>query len=89
MRLFKRINLLSIIKLYKVLKSILLNRITNRTPRNEIRPNYIKLFKIKEEVIIRNILNLDSRGFVPRLTSVEDIVNFILELKEGERVGKL
>jgi hypothetical protein len=34
-------------------------------------------------VIIRNILNLDSRGFAPGLASVEDIANYILKSREG------
>ena len=64
-------------------------RITGITPRNKSRPNYLKLLKLEEEVIIRYILDLDSRGFTPRLTSIEDIANYILELKGGKRVSKL
>lgn len=40
-------------------------------------------------MIIRNILDLDSRGFVPRLASIEDIANYILELRGGKRISKL
>jgi hypothetical protein len=47
----------------------------------------IKLSKLEEEVIIRNILNMDARGFAPWLAGVEDIANFILESREGKRVG--
>ncbi|TVY13429.1 hypothetical protein LARI1_G009571 [Lachnellula arida] len=32
---------------------------------------------------------MDSRGFAPRLTGVEDMANFILESRGGRRVGKL
>jgi hypothetical protein len=60
---------------------------TGLTARNETRPNRQKLSELEEGVIIRYILDLDSRGFAPRLTSVEDIVNYILESRE--RVGKL
>jgi hypothetical protein len=69
--------------------TILSERIAGITPRNKIRPNYLKLSKLEEEVIVRYILDLDSRGFAPRLTSVEDIANYILESKGGKRVGKL
>jgi hypothetical protein len=41
-------------------------------------PN-LKLNKLEEEVIVRYILDLDIRGFVPRLASVEDMANHILE----------
>jgi len=45
--------------------------------------------KLEEEVIIRNILDMDSRGFASWLASVEDMANFILE-SQGERyVSKL
>ncbi len=85
----KRINTLAAAKLYRVLRSTLLDRMAGRTPRNEIRPNCIKLSEIEEEVIIQNILDLDSRGFAPRLASVEDMANFILESRREKRVGKL
>ena len=32
---------------------------------------------------------MDSRGFVPWLASIEDMVNFILELQEERCVNKL
>jgi hypothetical protein len=60
-----------------------------RTSCDETRPNRQKLTTLKEEVIIRNILDLDSRGFAPRLAGVEDMANYILESRGGERVGKL
>jgi hypothetical protein len=37
-------------------------------------------------VIIRNILDIDTRGFVPRPSSIEDIANYILESQGGGRV---
>jgi hypothetical protein len=48
-----------------------------------------KLTELEEEVILRNILELDTRGFAPRLAGVEDIANYILESRGGKRVGKL
>ena len=52
---------------------------TGLTTRNETRPNRLKLSELEEGVIIRYILDLDSRGFAPRLASVKDIANYILE----------
>jgi hypothetical protein len=40
-------------------------------------------------VIVRYILDLDTRGFAPRLAGVEDIANYILESRGGMRVRKL
>jgi hypothetical protein len=48
-----------------------------------------KLTELEEEVILRNILELDIRGFAPRLAGVEDMANYILESRGGKRVGKL
>ena len=62
---------------------------TGRTYRPKTRPNRQKLSELEEGVIIRYILDLDSRGFTPRLASIEDIVNYILESRGVERVGKL
>ena len=60
-----------------------------RTYRPDINPNCQKLSELEEGVILRNILNLDLRGFTPRLASIEDIANSILESRGGKRVGKL
>ena len=75
--------------LYEVPRSSLAHRLAGRTPRNETEANCHKLTGIEEEVIVRNILELDSRGFAPRLASVEDMANYILESRGGRRVSKL
>ena len=74
--------------LYEVPRSSLAHRLAGRTPRNETKANCHKLTKI-EEVIVRYILDLDTRGFAPWLASVEDMANYILESWGGKRVGKL
>jgi hypothetical protein len=66
-------------ELYEVPFSILNGRINGRTSLLEWRLVNTKLSKLEEEVIIRYILDLDSRGFIPRLASIEDIANYILE----------
>jgi hypothetical protein len=38
-------------------------------------------------MIVRYILDIDTRGFAPRPASIKDIANYILESQEGERVG--
>lgn len=81
----KTINTRTAAKLYRVPRSTLLGQNGWRTPRDETRPNCHKLSTLEEQVIIRNILKLDSRGFAPRL---EDMANFILESRGAKRVGK-
>ena len=88
-RTSKSLNCWFVAKLYRVPETTLRDRMASRTPRNETRPNCLKLSKLEEEVIIRNILDLDSRGFAPRLASVEEMANMILESRGGKRVGKL
>jgi hypothetical protein len=85
----KNLGIKTAAKLYKVPKSTLTDRINGRTPRAESRPTNTNLTPIEEEVIIQYILDLDTRGFAPRLTSVKDIANYILESRGGRRVGKL
>jgi hypothetical protein len=70
-------------------RSTLLDRMNGRTPLLEHRPKMHKLSELEGEVIIRNVLDLDTRGFVARLAGVEDMTNYILESRGGKRVGKL
>jgi hypothetical protein len=88
-RLSKIINTRITEKLYRIPRTIFRDKITSRTPCDEIRPNCYKLITLEEEVISRNILKLDSRGFAPRLASIEDITNFILESRGAGYISKL
>ena len=76
-------------KLYGVPFSTLNDRMNGHLPLLKRRLANIKLTILEEEVIIRNILNLDSRGFAPQLARVEDMANYILESRGGKRVSKL
>ena len=78
-RTSKSLSQRSAAKIYRVLLSTLFNRITSRTYRLESKANSLKLTELKEETIIRYILDLDLRGFTPRLASIKDIVNLLLE----------
>jgi helix-turn-helix, Psq domain len=70
----RKISIRAAAKLYNIPHSTLAYRMTGRTPCNEIKANCHKLTEIEEEVIVQYILDLDSRGFTPRLADVEDIV---------------
>jgi hypothetical protein len=76
-------------KLYNILYTSLSNRIASRTYRLEATANSLKLTELEELVLLQYILDLDSRGFTPRLAGIEDIVNYILESRERKRVRKL
>jgi hypothetical protein len=73
-------------KIYKVPKSTLAARLAGRPSRRETKANSLKLTKLEEGVIVRHILDMDTRGFAPRPASVEDMANYILESRGGERV---
>jgi hypothetical protein len=85
----KRLSRTKAAKIYNILYSTLTNRMNSQTPRQEYQPPIQKLTELEEEVILRNILKLDTRGFAPRLAGVEDIANYILESQGGKHVGKL
>lgn len=53
---------------------------------NKTKANCNKLTEIDDELIVLYAVDLDTRGFVPWLTGVEDIVNYILELYQRESV---
>jgi hypothetical protein len=88
-RTSKNLSKCSAAKLYKVPYISLFNRIAGRTYCPDSKANRQKLSELEEGVLIRYILDLDSRGFAPRLASVEDMANCILESREADRVGKL
>jgi hypothetical protein len=47
-----------------------------------------KLTATEEQTIVQYILDLDSRGFAPRLCEVADIADKLLAVRGGEPVGK-
>lgn len=54
----------------------------------DLQPNSAKLTNLEEEAMLRHVLDLDLRGFSPRLTDVEDIANLLLADRDAGRVGK-
>lgn len=85
----KKLSRRSAAKIYNIPYATLSYRMAGRPLRAETRPNRHKLTELEEEVIIQYILNLDDRGFGPRLSGVEDIANYLLATQGAQRVGKL
>jgi transcriptional regulator with XRE-family HTH domain len=75
----KKLSLCKAAEIYNIPRSTLTNRINGKTSIRDRRPAVQKLTKLEEEVIIRYILDLDDRGFGPRLASMEDMANYLLE----------
>ncbi len=86
-RISKKLSRRKAARIYKVPESLLRLRINGHLPLPERRPANLNLSKLEEEVIVQKILDLDSRGFAPRLSGVEDMANYILESRGGRRVG--
>lgn len=55
--------------------------------RRDIPANSRKMSDLEELVIIQYILDLDSKGFPPRLSGVEDMANRLLAERDAGRVG--
>ena len=57
------------------------------TARYDYKPNLKKLTKLKEGVIVKHILNLDSRGFLPILPTIREMANRLLTERDAGQVG--
>jgi hypothetical protein len=64
------------------------DRLHGITPRSHTRPGIQKLTATEEQTIVQYILNLDSRGFAPRLCEVADMADKLLGVRGGQPVGK-
>ncbi|KAF2746941.1 hypothetical protein M011DRAFT_71822 [Sporormia fimetaria CBS 119925] len=63
-------------KLYNVPRSTLSARRAGKAPRRDCRPTVTRLTVTEEEVIVRHILELDSRGFFPQARRCEGYGRF-------------
>jgi hypothetical protein len=57
--------------------------------RRDISANSRKLTDLEESVTVQYVLELDSKGFPPRLSGVRDMANRLLAERDAERVGAL
>jgi hypothetical protein len=74
-------------EIYKVSEATLRRRRKGVPSRRDCTPNSKKLTLMEESVIIRHILDLDSRGLSPRLSAVRDMANKLLAARSGGQVG--
>ena len=72
---------------YNVLRTTLQDRRASKTSWRNCEPNSKKLTKPKESVIIQHILDLDLRGFAPKLSAVWDMANQLLGARAAGQVG--
>jgi hypothetical protein len=63
-------------------------RVQGISARRDCTPNNQKLTATEEKTIIQYILDLDLRGFAPRLCEVADMADKLLGVRGGEPVSK-
>jgi hypothetical protein len=88
LQIMRKLSLNHATKIYKVPCTTLRSRHLGIPSRYNTKPNSRKLTDLKEIVIVRYILNLDSRSFPLRIRYVEDIANRILLERGVGCVGK-
>ncbi len=82
-----QLNINKIARLYNILRTILSTRIKGRSICADAIANSRKLTALKEEVVVREIFDLDSRRFPFRIYNVEDIANRLLVIYNAICVG--
>jgi hypothetical protein len=75
-------------RLYQVDYYALRRRQKGIQSRRDTIPNSRRLSDLEEQIIVQFILDLDSRGFPPRLRGVEDMANRLLADRDAPTVGK-
>ncbi len=58
-----QLGICKIVRLYKILHSTVSHQINNRSIYTDIIPNLQKLTILKKEVVVQEVLDLDSQGF--------------------------
>src|SRR6266699_2509301 len=87
---FEKDPLLSVrkaIRFYNIFHSTLSIRINDVSIRATTMINSRKLIALKEEVVVREIFDLDSRRFPLWIYDIEDIANRLLTIHDATRVG--
>ena len=74
--------------LYNVPRTTLSNQYASKPARRDYYSTTKKLTPLKEEVIIKHILNLNAREFPPSLNNVQYIANKLLAKRSARAVGK-
>ena len=75
-------------EIYKVGRMMLWRRQQGIQSRRDWIPQSRRLSDLEEQIIIQFILDLDSRGFPPRLRSVEEMANLLLADCNALLIGK-
>ena len=64
------------------------DRMNGITPKADKRNTQHNLTLSEEEAIVKHVLDLDLQGFLPRIDSIEDMVNLLLTRRHTKCVSK-
>jgi hypothetical protein len=82
-------SVLAAAKAYNLPRTSLVSRMSRVTSRADSRNAAHKLEEAEEEVLVWRVLNLDSRGFSPRIADIEEMANTFRAARQAPPVGKL
>ena len=68
-------------KLYNVPRTTLIDRMKGRVAKSEKRNGQYQLTLAEEETLVQYILDLDSRGFLPRFDYIRDMANLLCKTR--------
>ena len=84
----QKMNVTHVAKLYNVPRSTLRDRLRGKPQAAEVRNSNLKLTSSEEETIVQYVLDLDSRGFPPRIYRVKDMADLLLTTRGATPVSK-
>ena len=82
-----QLNICKVVRFYNIPHTTLSVWINGRSTREDIITNSRKLTTLKEEVVIREVLDLNSQRFLSRIRDVEDIANRLLAIYNATYIG--
>jgi len=82
-----QLSIRKVAQLYNIPRTTLSIRINGHSACEDIMANSQKLTVLEEEVVVREVLDLDSRGFPPRMHDMEDMANRLLATCDAMYVG--
>ena len=82
-----QLNIRELIQFYNILRMTLSARINDRSTHIDTMLNLRKLTALEEKVVVREVFDLDLRGFLPQMYNIEDIVNRLLAIYDTIYVG--
>jgi hypothetical protein len=74
--------------IYNVPQSTLSDRLAGAQPQRDYKPKSRKLLLTEEETVVQHVLDLDARGFPPRLAAVKDMADSLLAERHQDPVGQ-